>query len=357
VAALSGSRREPSASSDAIGQAKIVILNGESSALFSLQRTGLSGNEIEVHIHNSAGVLIPLPSGPFKDYPIMLTRQDLEDLRDGKLYVDIHTSTHTTGEIRGQFRSATTPQPLPTTPFLSGRGWISARNGWGPIERDLSNGEKLLGDGHTITLNGVTYTRGLGVHAPADVRFDLAGKCASFTASIGVDDEVGAGGSVVFQVWANSIKLYDSGLMNGGAATQRVNVNVSGRRTLQLVVTDGGNGNSSDHADWADARVECAGQPLSLTSSLRGERGHESVSVPNRITSIFHLLKMISPISFDDSRQPYLLPFYLNPTVRGVSARNGDTSSLWGSFSKRTEINSFDKLPLKIKALRFLLLC
>jgi len=30
--------------------------------------------------------------------------------------------------------------------------------------------------------------------------------------------------------------------------------------------------------------------------------------------------------------------------------------STWGSFSKRAEINSFDNLPLKIKALRFLLL-
>ena len=38
-------------------------------------------------------------------------------------------------------------------------------NGWGPVERDLSNGEKAQGKhGDTITLNGVTFAKGLGGH-------------------------------------------------------------------------------------------------------------------------------------------------------------------------------------------------
>lgn len=33
--------------------------------------------------------------------------------------------------------------------------FLSASNGWGPVERDTSNGEQQPGDGHPITLNGV----------------------------------------------------------------------------------------------------------------------------------------------------------------------------------------------------------
>ena len=52
-----------------------------------------------------------------------------------------------------------------TAVYLSNLTWTSAINGWGPAEKDESNGESLSGDGTTITLNGQTYTKGLGVHA------------------------------------------------------------------------------------------------------------------------------------------------------------------------------------------------
>ena len=73
-----------------------------------------------------------------------------------------------------------------------------------------------------------------------------------------MDQEVGTKGSVVFQVWADGVKLHDSGVLTGSAPPQTVSVDVSGRRQLSLVVTDGGDGVNSDHADWADARVTCA---------------------------------------------------------------------------------------------------
>src|SRR5205085_12704987 len=36
-----------------------------------------------------------------------------------------------------------------------------------------------------------------------------------------------------------------------------VSVPLSGVTTLRLVVTDAGNGNAFDHADWADAKLTC----------------------------------------------------------------------------------------------------
>ena len=65
-------------------------------------------------------------------------------------------------------------------------------NGWGPVEKDRSNGEAGASDGGTITLNGVTYAKGLGAHAASDIRYALNGACSVFTAAVGVDDEMGA---------------------------------------------------------------------------------------------------------------------------------------------------------------------
>jgi glucose/arabinose dehydrogenase len=141
--------------------------------------------------------------------------------------------------------------------YLSDLAWSSMTNGWGPVEKDTSNGGQVAGDGHTITLNAVTYAKGLGAHAASDVRYYLGGACTRFRSDVGVDDEVAAKGTVVFQVYADGAKLYDSGTMTGSSTTRVVDVDVTDKTELRLVVTDAGDGIDSDHADWAAARIEC----------------------------------------------------------------------------------------------------
>jgi uncharacterized delta-60 repeat protein len=146
----------------------------------------------------------------------------------------------------------------PNATYLSDLSPTSATNGYGPYEKDMSNGEDGAGDGHTLTLNGVTYARGLGVHANSNLTFNLAGAYSSFTSDIGIDDEVdvnGSVGSVVFQVYADGNKIYDSGLMTGSSTTKSLSLNVAGVQQLKLVVTDGGNGIDFDHCDWANAQL------------------------------------------------------------------------------------------------------
>jgi hypothetical protein len=154
------------------------------------------------------------------------------------------------------FTTAGTSAPTPR--YVSDLTWISSTNGWGPVERDKSNGEAAAGDGVTIRLNGQAYSKGLGVHSNSDVRVYLGGICTAFTASVGVDDEVGNNGSVIFQVWADGVKLYDSGTRYGWSPTAAVNVPLSTQNELALIVTDAGNGAGYDHADWADAQVTCS---------------------------------------------------------------------------------------------------
>jgi beta-glucanase (GH16 family) len=135
--------------------------------------------------------------------------------------------------------------------------YTAVANGWGPVEKDTSNGEQAAGDGHTLTLHGVTYAKGLGVHPNSEVDVPLKGAYSTFVSDIGIDDEVlpNRASPVDFQVWADGVKLFDSGTMTNASATQHVNVDVTGRSLLALKVIYTGSNNWYDHADWAGARL------------------------------------------------------------------------------------------------------
>jgi PKD repeat protein len=151
------------------------------------------------------------------------------------------------------------PPPSDGTVWLSDLAWASVANGWGPAEKDRSNGEIAAGDGLPLTLAGTVYAKGLGVHALSEIRCPLDGRYARLLTDIGVDDEAGANGSVAFQVWVDGVKRYGSKTMRGSSATKSLTFNLSGARELRLVVTGGGDGIGWDHADWAGARLLLAG--------------------------------------------------------------------------------------------------
>ncbi|MBK8501659.1 MAG: NPCBM/NEW2 domain-containing protein [Saprospiraceae bacterium] len=142
------------------------------------------------------------------------------------------------------------------------------QNGWGPIEYDQSNGSTSPNDGSTITINGTTYSKGLGVHAPSEITYNLTGQKLLFRTSIGVDDEVDAGpcstGSVQFLVYLDGQLSYQSPVMGQYDDAINVEIDITGKSQLKLVVTDGGDDPTCDHADWANARlfdVPCAVGP------------------------------------------------------------------------------------------------
>ncbi|HEX3336664.1 MAG TPA: NPCBM/NEW2 domain-containing protein, partial [Jatrophihabitans sp.] len=124
--------------------------------------------------------------------------------------------------------------------------------------RDRSNGETGATDGHTITIGGQTYAKGLGAHAPSEVDVYVGGQCSSFSSEVGLDDEVGNNGSVDFQVWADGTKVADSGIVQGTDSAKSLTADLTGASFVRLVITDGGNGNTYDHSDWAAAQVTCS---------------------------------------------------------------------------------------------------
>jgi hypothetical protein len=212
------------------------------------------------------------------------------------------------------------PASDPNFVYVSDLQWASQRNGCGPFELDHSNGEQAANDGGTITLNGQTYSKGLGVHATSDIRYALDGKYATFTADVGIDDEVGDRGSVVFQVWADGTKLFDSGTVTGSSATRSVNVNVQGKQQLWLIVTSPDKGRFYDHADWADAKLTLAATPAAITAT------NLSDLIPTDVTNGWG-------------------PIELNRSVGEQGAHDGGTISINGmSYAQGVGVHSDSKL-------------
>ncbi|MFB7513364.1 sulfatase-like hydrolase/transferase [Streptomyces sp. NPDC056144] len=153
----------------------------------------------------------------------------------------------------------TTPPPPPTAnSYLSDLPWIRAVNGWGPVERDSSNGKNAAGDGTPISFGGTTYAKGLGVHAYSDVAFHLGGVATRFTALVGIDDfsaRQSSAGATRATVYGDDRVLATTPTLKAATGPVALDVDVRGVRVLRLEVTDADNRTSFDHTSWARAHV------------------------------------------------------------------------------------------------------
>jgi hypothetical protein len=132
--------------------------------------------------------------------------------------------------------------------------WAAAQAGWTPNgdgqprrNRDVTN--------QPLRLGGRRYATGLGTHAPSEILYHLDGRYVRFTSLAGTAEQ---GGSVVFQVYGDEQKLFDSGTLRGSSEVQRLDLPVAGVQRLRLVVTDAGDGYQCDMANWANPRLQRA---------------------------------------------------------------------------------------------------
>ena len=126
-----------------------------------------------------------------------------------------------------------------------------------PPQADRSN-EKA-----PIKLRGRTYEKGMGVHAPNQLLYELRPELDRFVARAGVDErilETNNGSnlaihpSVVFRVFIDGKLAAESPVMRILSEPWRFDVSIpSGSRRISLCATDGGNGNREDLANWVDA--------------------------------------------------------------------------------------------------------
>ncbi len=118
-------------------------------------------------------------------------------------------------------------------------------SGWGKPAACRSIG------GNALRIGGEEFARGAGTHAPSVHKVALGGAALSFEAKVGVDDETGGKGSVVFRVYADGRLVAEAKSERGRAVPLKADL--SGARIATLEVTDAADGDYFDHADWADA--------------------------------------------------------------------------------------------------------
>lgn len=126
-----------------------------------------------------------------------------------------------------------------------------------PPQKDRSN------EGVTLRLRGVEYKRGMGVHAPNQLQYELKPDYERFVALAGSDDRIldTANGSnralypsVVFKVFLDGKEAAASPVLRISEPPWRFDVAIpKGTKLLSLAVTDAGDGNKEDLANWVNA--------------------------------------------------------------------------------------------------------
>ncbi|MBD7908892.1 NPCBM/NEW2 domain-containing protein [Sporosarcina gallistercoris] len=153
--------------------------------------------------------------------------------------------------------------------YLSDFDWKSTQNSYKTPVKDRAISDqplRLTGKDGSVQ----AYEKGIGAHSNSTIIYDLTDKAADyFTSYVGVDRQMaGSIGSVAFQVFVDGVKQFDSGLMHSTDPQKFIEVKTVGAKELKLVVTDGGNGNGSDHATWGGAKLHFANAERIFTRDL-----------------------------------------------------------------------------------------
>lgn len=147
------------------------------------------------------------------------------------------------------------PPPPEETVYVSGLA---------PTRVERCELEKDAFRGRPIVIRGTTYQRGLHTHAPALVSYNLNRQFKRFESDIGLwdagnpnrgvpGDFAGDRGSVIFQVWLDGKKVYDSGVMDWDDR-KSISVSVAGAQQMDLIVETVEN-NRWDWSVWGGAKL------------------------------------------------------------------------------------------------------
>ncbi|MGC0410596.1 RNA polymerase sigma factor (sigma-70 family) [Streptomyces sp. SAI-195] len=147
------------------------------------------------------------------------------------------------------------PPPAPTVYQWSELAYDVSGDGTGP-EMRLA-GSSWVWQRSALTIDGVRYAHGVTVHGRSSVTVDLNRDCSAYDALAGVDDLTMKLGKVHFSVYADGVRLWNSGMVKGGDPAVPVHVDITGRETLRLVTEPHSPFDSVALADWAQSRFTC----------------------------------------------------------------------------------------------------
>jgi hypothetical protein len=110
-------------------------------------------------------------------------------------------------------------------------------------------------NGDPLRLTGVVYAKGLGVHSPSEVVYDLVSEYKRFVGRLGFHDrpDQKGKGSVIGRVLIDGKAMRDTALFRGGDPDVDFDVAIPpGSKQIALVVNDAGDGSDWDLVDWVN---------------------------------------------------------------------------------------------------------
>ena len=107
---------------------------------------------------------------------------------------------------------------------------------------------------------GRVFLKGLGMHSPSRLTYDLLQPYRRFDAQLAIDDDAGGRGSVVFRIFVDDgsgawQQRAASEVVRGGQPPVPISVDLDGVKRISLLVDFADRGDELDHADWLDARL------------------------------------------------------------------------------------------------------
>lgn len=141
---------------------------------------------------------------------------------------------------RALFLSAVEPASFESESVL-GRAWPLA------VDRTLT--------GRPIRLGGRPFERGLTMHSRARAVYEIGGVFRSLAAHVGIAEDAGPLGDAAVRVVGDGRTLWEAPSVRAGQPPLELAVDVSGVRTLELIVDYGSGLDLGDHVVWANARL------------------------------------------------------------------------------------------------------
>ncbi|MDQ1037216.1 RNA polymerase sigma factor (sigma-70 family) [Streptomyces sp. V3I8] len=167
----------------------------------------------------------------------------------------------------GPTPSPAPPAPAPAPPPPPAPAPAPAVFRWNALEYGITGDgtrpEMRLGEStwvwqrYGMSVAGKPYANGVTVHGASSVTIDLNRACSSYDAMAGVDDLTRGLGQVRFSVFADGVRVWRSEVVRGGQAAVPVRVDLTGQRTIRLVVEPRSAFDTVSLADWADSRFRC----------------------------------------------------------------------------------------------------
>lgn len=195
--------------------------------------------------------------------------------------------------------------------------------------------------GNPLRIAGKVFERGLGTHAGSKFTLALEGKAIRIEGLAGIDEGIfPERGSAEFLIIADGDILWRSGIMDRTMQAKAFSIDLTEKKTCELLVVDGDDNIFSDHANWVETRfiVEEGFIPKPFIRPIEQEfiltppesplpRIHgKNIYGARPSSEILHHIPItgIEPISINFSQLPTGLRFdSINRVIRGSISESG----------------------------------